>query len=108
MAEGRAIDAAGPDFENVDQREPDRTPYHGGCAAAVAERVDDRGDPRRSGAIVQFSMVRALAIGDDPAHLSELSVEDVIEHLRLRNDDVGGPLCAGASERAVERLRAQM
>src|SRR5215469_85036 len=36
MAEGRAVDAAGPDFENVDQREADRTPYHGRCAAAVA------------------------------------------------------------------------
>src|SRR5262249_61849245 len=40
MAEGRAVDAAGPVFENVDQREPDRTPYHGRCAAAVAERVE--------------------------------------------------------------------
>ncbi len=44
---------------------------------AIADRVDDRGDPGGSAAVVGYSMIGTQAIGDDPAHLCELAVGDV-------------------------------
>src|SRR6516225_7593736 len=51
-------------------------------------------------------MIRALTVGNDPAYLCDLSVEDVGQDLRLGDDDVGGPFRTRAGERTVDRLRA--
>ena len=72
---------------------------------AIANRVDNRCYPGRSAAVVAFGVIGMGTIGDDPAHLLELAVGDVLQNLPFRDDHIVGPIRAGAGERAVDGLR---
>jgi len=76
-----------------------------GPVRAVANRVHDRSNPRRSaGACGDACMVRILPGGDNPAHRGEGTVGDVVEYRRWLifcvQHDVMDPICTRAGGRA--------
>src|SRR6202042_1590292 len=59
---------------------------------ALADRVHERGDPRRSVVVRAVGMVRIVADGRDPRKVCELAVAYVGDKLPVRRDDVFPPV----------------
>src|SRR5580700_8381952 len=75
-----------------------------GPQRAVADRVHNGGHPGRSAAIVGKGMIGGLTARNDPRDLREVAFGDVCQDLRLRDDDVVGPIRALAAEHAADGL----
>src|SRR5262249_22095655 len=60
----------------------------------ISDRVNDRGDPRWSAAVIAFRVVRILTGGNHPAHASKLTGADVLQYIYRVQIDVIRPVFA--------------
>src|SRR5208283_5704129 len=61
-----------------------------------ADGVDDRRHPRGAAAVVGIRVVRVHSGGNHPAHRTEITIANVLEHIGRRKIHIAGPILPGA------------